>query len=109
MYNVSGWEEDEARKAFSLTNVQYLYGGNDTIRIVKNCDFFSGIKVSKEEWSCLNVKMWEFASKELDVGHTSVDFTSSIFKNTFNANEKFNEKAILWSVILLFGFSVNKI
>ncbi|RGB22076.1 hypothetical protein C1646_678098 [Rhizophagus diaphanus] len=96
IYNVSGWDENEARKAFSMTNIQYSYGGNGTIRTVKNCDFFPGFEVSKEERKCLGVKMCEFASKELlDVSHTSVDFTSSIFKNTFNANEKFYEKATL--------------
>ncbi|CAB4426822.1 unnamed protein product [Rhizophagus irregularis] len=96
IYNVSGWDENEARKAFSMTNIQYSYGGNGTICTVKNCDFFPGFEVSKEERKCLGVKMCEFASKELlDVSHTSVDFTSSIFKNTFNANEKFYEKATL--------------
>ena len=100
MYNISGWDEDEVRKAFSMTNIQYSYGGNGTIRIVKNCDFFPGVKVSKEERKCLGVKMCEFASKRLNVSHTSVDFTSPIFKNMFDANEKFNEKATLWSVIL---------
>ena len=36
--------------------------------------------------------MCEFASKELDVSHTSVDFNSLPFKNTLNADEKFHEK-----------------
>ena len=40
--------------------------------------------------------MCEFASKELDVVYTSVDFTKSLFKNTFDANEKFYEKTTLW-------------
>jgi hypothetical protein len=40
--------------------------------------------------------MCEFASKELDVGYTSVDFTKSLFKNTFDTNEKFYEKTTLW-------------
>ena len=79
-----------------MTNIQCSYEGNGTTHMVKNCDFFSGFEVSKEERKCLGVKMCEFASKELDISHTSVNFTSSIFKNTFNANEKFHEKAILW-------------
>ncbi|CAG8446944.1 13816_t:CDS:2 [Rhizophagus irregularis] len=29
VYNVSGWDENEARKAFSMTNIQYSYGGSD--------------------------------------------------------------------------------
>ncbi|CAG8694190.1 9127_t:CDS:2, partial [Funneliformis caledonium] len=49
----------------------------------------------KEERKVLGVKMCEFASKELDVDHISVDFASSFFKNIFNANEKFFEKATL--------------
>ncbi|GBC27218.1 hypothetical protein GLOIN_2v1763409 [Rhizophagus irregularis DAOM 181602=DAOM 197198] len=95
VYNVSGWDEEEARKAFSMTNIQYSYGGSGTTRTVKNCDFFPGIKVSKEERKCLSVKMCEFASKKLEVDHTSVDFTSSLFKNLFDANEKFQERATL--------------
>ena len=79
-----------------MTNIQYSYGGSGTIHMVKNCDFFPGIEVSKEERKYLSVKMCEFASKELDVSHTFVDFTSSLFKNTFDASEKFNEKAKLW-------------
>ncbi|CAG8662781.1 5294_t:CDS:2 [Funneliformis caledonium] len=63
VYNVSGWDEDEAQKAFSMTNIQYSYGGNGTT--------------------------------QLNISHTSVDFTSSLFKNMFNANEKFYEKATL--------------
>ncbi|RGB23003.1 hypothetical protein C1646_775155 [Rhizophagus diaphanus] len=66
-----------------------------TTRKVKNCDFFPGIKVSKEQRQYLSVKICEFASKELDTGHTSVDFTQPIFKNIFDANKKFHEKAII--------------
>ena len=96
VYNVSGWDEKEAREAYAMSNIQYSYGSNGTIRVIKNCDFFSGLKVIKEQRQCLSVKMCEFASKELDVGHTSVDFTKSLYKNTFDANEKFYEKATLW-------------
>ena len=64
--------------------------------MVKNCGSFPGFEVFKEERSCLSVKMCEFASKKLDVSHTSVDFTSSIYKNMFDVNEKFHEKAMLW-------------
>ena len=96
VYNVSGWDEDEARKAFSMTNIQYSYGGNGNTRTVKNCDFFPGFEVNKKECQYLSIKMCEFASKELNVSHTSVDFNSPLFKNTFNANEKFYEKATRW-------------
>ena len=99
IYNVSGWDQDEARKVFGMNNIQYSYGGNGTIRNVKNCDFFPGIKVSKEQRNCLSVKVCEFSSKELDVGHTSVDFSKPLFKNIFDANEKFHEKTTLWLVI----------
>ena len=88
VYNVSGWDEDEARQAFSMTNIQYSYGGGGTTRIVKICDFFPGFEVSKEERKCLSVKMCEFASKELDVSHTSVNFNSLFFKNTLDIDEK---------------------
>ena len=50
-----------------MTNIQYSYGGSGTTCIVKNCDFFPGFEVSKEERKCLSIKMCEFASKELDV------------------------------------------
>lgn len=79
-----------------MTNIQYSYGGNGTTRTVRNCDFFSGFEVIKEERRCLSVKMCEFASKELNMSHTSVDFTSPSFENIFNADEKFYEKATLW-------------
>lgn len=102
IYNVSGWDENEAQKAFAMNNIQYSYGGNGTIRKVQNCDFFPGIRVSKEQRNCLSVKVCEFASKELDVGHTSVDFSKSFFKNIFDANEKFHEKTTLWLVIHIF-------
>ncbi len=72
-----------------MTNIQYSYEGNDTIRIVKNCNFFSGFEVSKKERKCLGIKMCEFASKELDVSYTSIDFILSIFKNTFNRIPKY--------------------
>jgi len=36
-----------------MTNIQYSYGGTGTIRKVKNCDFFPGSKVSKEQRQCL--------------------------------------------------------
>ena len=81
-----------------MTSIQYSYGGTGTTRKVGNCDFFPGIKVSKEQRQCLSVKVCEFASKELDTGHTSVDFTQPIFKNMFDANEKFHEKATIWLV-----------
>jgi hypothetical protein len=84
-----------------MTNIQYSYGGTGTTRKVGNCDFFPGIKVSKEQRQCLSVKVCEFASKELDTGHTSVDFTQHIFKNMFDANEKFHEKATIWLVKLI--------
>jgi hypothetical protein len=88
-----------------MTNIQYSYGGTGTIRKVKNCDFFPGIQVSKEQRQCLGVKVCEFASKELDINHTSVDFSMPLFKNTFDANEKFYEKATLWFVkFYLFKF-----
>ncbi len=32
-----------------MTNIQYLYGETGTIHKVKNCDFFSESKVSKEQ------------------------------------------------------------
>jgi hypothetical protein len=98
---VSGWDENEAREAFSMTNIQYSYGGNGTTRTVKNCDFFPGVKVSKEQRECLSVKVCEFASEELDIGHTSVDFSVPLFKNMFDANEEFHKKSTLWLVIFL--------
>ena len=57
---------------------------------------FFRIESNQEQRQCLGVKMCEFASKELDVGYTSVDFTKSLFKNTFDTNEKFYEKTTLW-------------
>ena len=99
VYNVSGWDVDEARKAFAMTNIQYSYGGSGTTRSVKNCDFFPGIRVTKEQRNCLSVKVCQFASKKLDAEHISVDFSNSIFKNLFDANEKYHEKATLWLVI----------
>lgn len=98
VYNVSGWEEKEAREVFAMTNIQYSYGGNGTIRSVKNCEFLPGFQVSKEQRQCLGVKICEFSSKELDTGHTSVDFSKPLFKNTYEANEKFCEKTTLWLV-----------
>ncbi|CAB4381019.1 unnamed protein product [Rhizophagus irregularis] len=95
IFNVSGWDEDEARKAFALTNIQYSYGGNGTIRTVKNCEFFPNISVIKEQRECLSVKVCQYASKELDIGHTSVDFSTPLFENMFNANEEFHKKTTL--------------
>jgi hypothetical protein len=96
-----------------MKNIQYSYGGNGTIREVKNCDFLPGIRVSKEQRQCLGIKMCEFASKKLDIGHTSVDFTEPLFKDTFDANEKFHEKSTLWFVrfifIILFNFQFKSI
>ena len=54
--------------------------------------------MSKEQIQCFSVKVCEFASKELDTGHTSVDFIQPIFNNIFDANEKFHEKATIWLV-----------
>jgi hypothetical protein len=98
VYNVSGWDENDAKEAFSMRNIQYSYGGNGTIRTIKNCEFFPGIKVSKEQQECLGVKVCEFASKELDVGHTSVDFSIPLFKKMFEANVEFHKQATIWQV-----------
>ncbi|RHZ53391.1 hypothetical protein Glove_442g8 [Diversispora epigaea] len=38
VYNVSEWDENNAKEAFSMRNIQYSYGGNGTIRIIKNCE-----------------------------------------------------------------------
>ncbi|GES91263.1 hypothetical protein GLOIN_2v1763409 [Rhizophagus clarus] len=46
IYNISGWDESEAKEAFSLTNIQYSY-------------------VSKEQHRCLSIKVCEFASKDV--------------------------------------------
>ncbi|RHZ64762.1 hypothetical protein Glove_320g89 [Diversispora epigaea] len=96
VYNVSGWDETDAKEAFSMKNIQYSYGGNGTIRTIKNCEFFPGIKVSKEQRECLGVKVCEFASKELDVGHTSVDFSIPHFKKMFEADVEFHKQATIW-------------
>ncbi|RIA86883.1 hypothetical protein C1645_828571 [Glomus cerebriforme] len=65
------------------------YGGSGIFHVVKDCEFFSEIKVSKEQHEYLGVKMCEFASKILD-------FSIQLFKNTFDANEEFHKKATLW-------------
>ena len=88
---MSGWDENEAREAFSMTNIQYSYGGNGTTRTIKNCDFFPGVKVSKEQRECLSVKVCEFASEELDIGHTSVDFSVLLFKNMLMPMKSFTK------------------
>ncbi|RHZ58579.1 hypothetical protein Glove_372g161 [Diversispora epigaea] len=71
VYNVSGWDENNVKEAFFMKNIQYSYGGNGTIRTIKNCEFFPGIKVSKEQRECLGIKVCEFASKELNAEHIS--------------------------------------
>jgi len=38
--------------------------------------------------------VYEFASKELDVSHISIDFIKSTFKNMFDINEKFHNYLI---------------
>ena len=53
IYNVSGWDEKEAREAFAMTNIQYSYGGNGTMRKVKNCDFFLDSKFSRSNANAL--------------------------------------------------------
>ncbi|RGB38752.1 hypothetical protein C1646_755350 [Rhizophagus diaphanus] len=50
VYNVPEWDKDEAQKAFSMTNIQYSYG------------------------------VCEFASKELNIGHISVNFSNMFAK-----------------------------
>jgi hypothetical protein len=37
----------------------------------------------------------QYASKELEIGHTSVDFSAPLFENMFNANEEFHRKITL--------------
>ena len=63
-----------------MINIQYSYGSNSTTRTVKNCDFFPKAKVSKEQQEYLSMKVYEFASEKLDIGHTSVDFSVPLFK-----------------------------
>ncbi|RHZ78932.1 hypothetical protein Glove_154g37 [Diversispora epigaea] len=96
VYNVSGWDETDAKEAFSMKNIQYSYGENGTIRTIKNCEFFPDIKVSKGQRECLGVKVCEFASKELDVGHTSVDFSIPLFKKMFETDVEFHKQATIW-------------
>ncbi|CAG8671276.1 3454_t:CDS:1, partial [Funneliformis caledonium] len=69
VYNVSGRDENEVLKAFSMMNIQYSYGGSSTTHIVKNCNFFPEYEVSKEKRKCFSIKMCEFTSKELDVSY----------------------------------------
>ncbi|RHZ69720.1 hypothetical protein Glove_279g56 [Diversispora epigaea] len=95
VYNVSGWDETDAKETFSMKNIQYSYRGNGTIRTIKNCKFFPGIKVSKEQRECLGVKVYEFTSKELDVGHTLVDFSIPLFKKMFEADVEFHKQATI--------------
>ncbi|RGB25231.1 hypothetical protein C1646_675744 [Rhizophagus diaphanus] len=107
VYNVSGWDEREARKAFALTNIQYSYRKNRTIRTVKNCEFFPNIAVIKEQRECFSVKICQYTSKELDIGHTSVDFSTPLFENMFNANKEFHKKTTLHFFIKAHEYKCN--
>jgi len=38
------------------------------------------------------VKVCEFASEKLDIGHTFIEIFVPLLKNIFNANEEFHKK-----------------
>ncbi|RIB27576.1 hypothetical protein C2G38_2240053 [Gigaspora rosea] len=86
IYNVSGWEPDDAKKAFGISNIQYAYGDPGNIRSIQKCPFL-GVPVKKTYRSCLSVKVCEFSSTDLDIEHTSVNFEDQLYKKIFDSNE----------------------
>ncbi|CAG8649329.1 10773_t:CDS:10 [Gigaspora margarita] len=67
VYNISGWDINDAKKTFGISNIQYAYGDPGNIRSIK--------------------KLCEFGSTTLNIEHTSVDFEDQLYKRIFDANE----------------------
>ena len=70
--------------------MHYLFQVNGTICEVKKLECFLGFQVVEKQRQCLNVKVCEFSSKELDIVHTFVDFSKPLLKNTFKNSMKNN-------------------
>ncbi|CAG8568722.1 21798_t:CDS:2, partial [Racocetra persica] len=72
IYNVSGWDPNEAKQAFGIANIQYSYRNPGNIQQIQKC-LFLGVSVHKNYHSCQGIKIYEFSSPELNVVHTSID------------------------------------
>ncbi|CAG8726418.1 36306_t:CDS:2, partial [Racocetra persica] len=86
IYNVSGWESDDATKAFRISNIQYAYSDPGNIRSIQKY-LFLGVFVQKTYRSYLSIKVYEFSSTTLDIEHMSVDFEDQLYKKIFDVNE----------------------
>ncbi|CAG8840051.1 1864_t:CDS:1, partial [Racocetra persica] len=86
IYNISGCESDDAKKAFGISNIQYAYEDPRNIQSIQKYSFL-GVLVQKTYYSCLSIKVCEFSSTTFDIEHMSVDFEDQLYKKIFDANK----------------------
>ncbi|CAB5384542.1 unnamed protein product [Rhizophagus irregularis] len=61
--------------------IQYSINGSGGIIQIKDCPFFGGMSVKKDQRTCQGIKFCEFTDQELvNQEHCSVDFDSEIFQ-----------------------------
>jgi hypothetical protein len=95
IYNVSGWNTDDAKKTFKLHNIQYSIGNPGKISEVY-CKFL-GVKCCVEQRTCQGIKICKFASPSLlENTHTHVDFEDEIYKEVFESSELSSRELTLW-------------
>jgi len=95
IYNVSGWDINEAMDIFKLHNIQYSLGNPGKISEV--CCKLLGVKCCMEQRTCQGIKICKFASPSLiENTHTYVDFEDYIYKEAFEKNELSSQELTLW-------------
>ena len=91
IYNVAGWEDNEAKKVFKLRNVQYSLGDPGKISRIKKHPFL-GVSCNMEFRTCQGIKICKFASRQIKEGeHSVVDFENEYYKDLFN-QEDYNSR-----------------
>ncbi|CAB4381821.1 unnamed protein product [Rhizophagus irregularis] len=97
VYNVTGWKN--AMDAFS--DVQYSTNGSGGATDIRECPFFGGIPVKKDQRKCQGIKFCQFTDPELvNQEHCSVDFDSEIFQHYIQQNNNNTSEVKTYTLFL---------
>ncbi|PKB95238.1 hypothetical protein RhiirA5_404684 [Rhizophagus irregularis] len=104
VYNVTGWKN--AMDAFSDVTtyyllVQYSTNGSGGATDIRECPFFGGIPVKKDQRKCQGIKFCQFTDPELvNQEHCSVDFDSEIFQHYIQQNNNNTSEVKTYTLFL---------
>lgn len=95
VYNISGWDLEDAKKTFGLRNIQYSVGNPGGISSVF-CPFL-GVKCKLDQRTCQGVKMCQLASREIiEYRHSEVNFEDNIYEKIFDNKELTVQELTIW-------------